>query len=355
VPWPGWAPAVAMFLIGLFGAVHFTLMDHSVFSLDREAIADLARSQPRAARLLVKQRENLDRTWLTLLTGSMLFGLLLALAVVTLGLRLAGWADASSPPSGHLGISVAGALVFAVAVHMALAEGLPRMAAGRFLEAMAPFSAQALRVWSVVFFPLVLPPLLALRLVARIKNTNLSERFADLDIEKRLLTLISVGQVEVTLEEEEREMIDHALEFGETSASDIMTARGEIVGFDTSSTQEEALDIMRTAPRSRVLVYNGSRDEIVGVLLTKQILLNPKVDYHEQIRPPLFVEHDMDLVDLLALMRSKRTQMVVVLDEYGSTAGVASFDDLLGAIVGQMPGDDVDATHPMGAAEGSAS
>jgi CBS domain containing-hemolysin-like protein len=83
-------------------------------------------------------------------------------------------------------------------------------------------------------------------------------------VETRLLALISASRVNVSLEEDEREMIDHVLEFGQSTAGDIMTPKSGIVGFDTDTPQDEALAIMRETPRSRVLVYNGSFNNIVG-------------------------------------------------------------------------------------------
>ena len=328
-------------VIGLAGSAHFTILNYSLFSLDSEGLEDLGRSRPRAAELLGRLRRELDRTWYTLLTGSLLFNLALALTVCGALANLGGgWS------LGRGGLVFAGgpvwalsALALAALAVLFLGEVLPGLLSARFLEALAPGSARCMRFWLVVLWPLTAPPLMMLRFAGRLSGVSVGDALANLEVEKRLLTLIGVGNVDVSLEEEEREMIDHALEFGESTVGDIMTPRSEIMCFDTESSQQEALAIMRRTPRSRVLVYTKSLDEVLGVLHTKQILLNPEVDYHELLHAALFVDQDMDLVELLALMRGQRTQLVVVLDSYGATAGVASFDDLLEALVGQIPDD----------------
>jgi CBS domain containing-hemolysin-like protein len=319
--------------IGLVGAFHFTLLKCVFFAFDPEEFQDYMRLHTRFAERLRVLSASLDRTWFTLLGGWLLSGLLYILSGFSFLILVQN--SGSWPCAYSLSLLLALVLLFYF-----FGELLPSVFAVRNLKALTPASVAVLKFWSVALAPLILPLVRLLRGTARLRGHEISERFKSLTVETRLLSLISASRVNVSLEEDEREMIDHVLEFGQSTAGDIMTPKSGIVGFDTSTSQAEALEIMRGTPRSRVLVYDGSLNDIVGVLHTKQILLNPDSDYHLQLHDPLFVEEDMDLVELLALIRSEHTQLAIVLDRWGTTMGVVTFDDLLGAIVGPAAGEE---------------
>jgi len=314
--------------VGLIGAFQFTLLKCVFFAFDPEEFQDYTRTHARFSERVKVLSNALDRTWFTLFGGWLFSSLLFILSGFAYLILWQG--DGTGWPVAYC----AATLLVLVLLLYFCGELLPAVLAVRNLKALTPVSVLMLRFWSLALAPLILPFVHLLRGAVRLRGHDISERFKPLMVETRLLALISASRVNVSLEEDEREMIDHVLEFGQSTAGDIMTPKSGIVGFDTDTPQDEALAIMRETPRSRVLVYNGSFNNIVGVLHTKQILLNPDSDYHEQLHPPLFVEEDTDLVELLAVIRAERTQLAIVLDRWGTTRGVVTFDDLLGAIVG---------------------
>lgn len=320
----GWG--VAALVLGILGSGLFKVLDHAIFWLDANEIEDLARARPRQWGALERLRADFGRTWLTLQCGETFFNLVLAVSTAWLVLRLS---------DGQL-TGVAGLLCVLCAVCGVLFLGdiLPGILVGRWLGELAPLSARIVQVLVWALWPLYAAPMGLMRLWGKVWESSLQDSDRVLEVEKRLLTLIGVGEVDVALEEDEREMIDHALEFGDRCACDVMTSRAEVFGFDDSLEQGEVLDLMRNAPYSRVLVYRRSLDDLVGVLHAKHVLLDPATDYRQLVAPPLFVPEDMDLVELTALMRKRRSQLVVVLDAYGATAGVVSMNDILEAIVG---------------------
>ena len=326
---PTWGWISFGLCLGLAGSSLFAILGYALFALDVKEIGALARSRPRSARVLVQLRKNLDLTWFALLAGSVLSNLLFAMG--------AGGAVLSVLDGAPGGLAFVVSLVAAIVAVLVFGEIVPGLLAARWLARLAPFAAQVTRVWSNVMLPLSVGPVYLLRLCGRFSRVSAQERQRMLEVERRLLTWIGLGEIDVSLEEEEREMIDHAFGFGERTAGDVMRPRAEVVGFDADLAQSAALAFMRDTPYSRVLVCRGTLDDILGVLHTKQILLNAETDYHQMLAPPLFVPDDMDLAELMALMKKERCQLVVVLDRYGATAGIVSMDDLLQELVGPPP------------------
>jgi CBS domain containing-hemolysin-like protein len=322
-----WLWIVAGGLLGLAGSAFFNFLDNAVFSLDSDEIENLERGMQAADRRLTRLREDMDRSWFALLAGALLFNLLFGLSV---GVAVAALVGRFSPLSAFL------ALVCAVIAVLVFGEVLPGLLATRWRKSHAYAAARQVQICSWFLSPLFLPPLALLRLFSRLTGLNTEERKRAVETEKRLLAMIGLGKVDVGLEEEEREMIDHALEFSESTARDIMTPRGKIAAFENSISQEEALRFLKEVNRGRVLVYDRSLDNVVGVVHAKQLLLNPETDYHQLIDPPLLALEDMELFELMSLMKKHRRQLAVVMDEYGSTAGIVSMNNLLAALVGPI-------------------
>jgi putative hemolysin len=326
----------ALLILGAVGTVVFGLLDLSLFALSPEEIEDLSHFRPRTARILHRLHANLDRTWITLLTGRLLSGFLVGFMTIAM---LSG--RATFPMSSGFVLSLERdvlPIVAALVLLLLCGEVAPGLIAARWLKPVAPWAARGLRVAEYALSPFVALPLAVLRVAEWFVDDARIDAFRrTLSVEKRLLVLVGLGEVDVdvTFEEEEREMIDQALEFGQSQARNLMRPRDAIVGFDTETSQEEVLTLMRQTPVHRVLVFEETMDKVVGIVHTKQVLLNTDEDYHRFIATPLFVEEEMDLIDLMARMRAEHCHLAVVLDTYGATAGVIAMDDLFDALVGK--------------------
>lgn len=135
-------------------------------------------------------------------------------------------------------------------------------------------------------------------------------------------------------------MLEGVFEFSEKSAQDVMTPRTEIIGLAADATVEDAADIVAAAGRSRYPVYTASLDEIVGVVLAKDILRalrdTATIPVKRIMRDPLLVPGTREVEDVLTDMKRLKTHLAVVLDEYGGTAGLVTMEDLLEEIVGEI-------------------
>lgn len=153
--------------------------------------------------------------------------------------------------------------------------------------------------------------------------------------ERELRLLTHVRGVDRLVEEDAADMIDSVREFAEATAREVMTPRTDIEGVPRSIEKDELIDRLRAAEYSRLVVYGQNLDDIQGVLLAKEILLNRPEDPFELMRKPIFVSRDARLPDLLRRLRHAPSYMAVVLDEYGGTAGILTLHDLFERVIGE--------------------
>ena len=159
--------------------------------------------------------------------------------------------------------------------------------------------------------------------------------------EEELRTLVDVGASEGVVEREEREMIHKVFELEDTPVRAVMVPRTDMVCLDIKTTPTEILPGLREHLHSRVPVYEGSIDVIVGILYTKDLLpyiegLPPGFALRERLHPPYFVPESKRADMLLQEFQAKKLHMAIVVDEYGGTAGLVTLEDLLEELVGEI-------------------
>lgn len=163
--------------------------------------------------------------------------------------------------------------------------------------------------------------------------------------EEEIISMVNEGHELGVLEAGEVEMITNIFEFGDKEASDIMTHRNSITAIDSQMPFKEALNFMLKESNSRYPVFEENLDHIVGVLYLKDAMrihtsdegLNRAVGSVEGlIREAVFVPETKNIDDLFRSMQSEKNQMVIVMDEYGQTAGLVTMEDILEEIVGNI-------------------
>src|SRR5258705_1093421 len=160
--------------------------------------------------------------------------------------------------------------------------------------------------------------------------------------EEELRTLVDVGASEGVVEREEREMIHKVFELEDTLARSVMVPRTDMFCLDVETPREEILPALRENLHSRVPVFEGSLDVIVGILYTKDLLpyvatgLPPDFDLRAHLHPPYFVPESKRADALLQEFQAKKLHMAIVVDEYGGTAGLVALEDLLEELVGEI-------------------
>jgi CBS domain containing-hemolysin-like protein len=169
--------------------------------------------------------------------------------------------------------------------------------------------------------------------------------------EDELRHMVDFAEEGEEIEEEERELIHSIFEFGDTVVREVMVPRPDMVSVKASSTLEEALGIVIKAGYSRIPIYEGDHDNIVGVLYAKDLMKR----MHEKSAPtkvsslgraPTFIPEQKKVAELLREMQKQHVHMAIVVDEYGGTAGLVTIEDLIEEIVGEIV-DEYDQEEPL--------
>ena len=164
-----------------------------------------------------------------------------------------------------------------------------------------------------------------------------------------ILQAATEGAAEGAVDAEEVEMIESVMEFGDTHAGEIMTPRTDLFALPVGTPWQEACARIVEAGHTRVPVYERDIDHIIGVLYAKDLLQLVSQDrekpLREMMREPCFVPETKPLDDLLRQFKRRKVHLAVVLDEYGGTAGIATIEDLLEEIVGDIA-DEYDQDEP---------
>jgi putative hemolysin len=212
------------------------------------------------------------------------------------------------------------------------------------------------------FLPLLRPfyPLMAFaaepwhRSFDRLRQEELDETNAeeeDDDNNDDIEALIDVGEAEGIIEEEERELIQSAIEFGDTHVGEVMTPRTEIVALPKTATVREARNIIIESRHSRLPVYRDQIENVEGIIYVRDLLPSLSMGKADSpiapfIRPVYFVPETKPVAKLLREMQKAHAYLAMVIDEYGGVAGLVTVEDILEEIVGEIEDEDKSGEEP---------
>ena len=159
--------------------------------------------------------------------------------------------------------------------------------------------------------------------------------------EKELQDAINSSEEEGILNEAEGDMLQSIFEFGDTIVREVMVPRTDMICSPADATLSDFLELIISSGHSRVPLYEGSTDHIVGVVYAKDLLRNwgandDTLTLTEVMRTPYFIPETKRIEDLLVDFRTRRVHMAIAVDEYGGTSGLITIEDLLEEIVGDI-------------------
>ena len=296
--------------------------------------------------------EEASRLLGTLYLGNAILTILAsALAILTLFSPLTSALTEGGLPSGWAaGLSLASIVVGTACLLLTLGQLVPEAIAAAHAEQWALRLTWVVQLAQIALWPLVrLMVWASNRLAAPFGGIPFSG--TSLITEEEIKTLVDAGEEEGVIEEDEREMIYSIFAFGDTLAREVMVPRIDIVALDVNTPLPEAVDRVIEAGHSRIPVYEGSIDNIIGLLYAKDLLAylrngHDDLSLRDILRPAYFVPETKKVDDLLRELQQHRIHMAIAVDEYGGTAGLVTVEDILEEIVGEIQ-DEYDEEEPI--------
>ncbi|HHX38285.1 MAG TPA: DUF21 domain-containing protein, partial [Clostridiaceae bacterium] len=202
---------------------------------------------------------------------------------------------------------------------------------------------------SLSFLMRVFTPVSALFMSISRRISNLFPKAEEpLITEEEFFDIIETAEEEGILDKDQQELVNSALNFDVTTAGDIYTGRDKIVAIEVNSTYEEILQVIKTYKYSRLPVYEGNLDNIIGILHVKKFLKcylkQEKTDIRGLLTEVRFVNEKTPIDDLLRDLSNKKLHMSVVTNDFGKTLGIVTVEDILEELVGEILDED-DAVH----------
>jgi magnesium and cobalt exporter, CNNM family len=325
---------VALVLLLVFGNALFVAAEYALVTARRSRLEERGEAGSRGARVALQLMDRPVRFISTAQVGITVFGI----ALGAIGEPLVAHYLDFIPRGAAFAIS------FAVLTYLSvtLGELVPKAVALQRAESLAVVFALPIDLLARIAHPLIWLLDVSANGVLRLLRMKPAPAgmtaFTREDIRQSVAVAEDVGEIESA----EEEMLYKVFDFAEKEVSDVMVPRPDVVGLEIDLPPEEALAAVLGSPYTRYPVYRGSLDEIVGILHVRDLVaaLNDRgiaaVELGSLLRPATIVPETKDLGALLGEFRKTNQHMAVVMDEYGSTAGIVTLEDLLEEIVGEI-------------------
>ncbi|MFC7097446.1 hemolysin family protein [Halobaculum marinum] len=323
----GGAVAIAI-LIALSG--FFSSSEIAMFSLASHRVDHLVEQGRRGAEAVAELKSDPHRLLVTILVGNNLVNIAMSsIATALVGIYV-----------DNAGTAVLISTFGITSLVLLFGESAPKSYAVENTESWALRIARPLKLSEYVLLPLVVTFDYLTRLVNKVTGgrSAIETSYVTRD---EIQNMIQTGEREGVIEEEEREMLDRIFRFNKTIAKEVMTPRLDVTAVPKDASIDEAIETCVQADHERVPVYEGNLDNIIGVVNIRDLVRaryygEGETDLATVVQPTLHVPESKNADELLEEMQETRMQMVVVIDEFGTTEGILTLEDMVEEIVGEI-------------------
>ena len=327
---------LAILVLLLSASAFFSSAETALMTSNKLRIRNLAENGDKRAEKVLEITANTDKMLSAILIGNNIVNLSASALSTTLTLKVFG--------SSLVGVAT-GVLTFLILV---FGEITPKNVASKNAEDMALKYIGIISVLVIVLTPViyVVNKVAGIVISLFVKNNDDNNMVT----EDELRAMVEVSHEDGVIEKEEKKMIVNVVDFGDTVAGDIMLPRVDMVMVSVESSYGEILKIFREERYTRIPVYEESPDNVIGILNVKDFLLiedKENFSVKEHLREPLYTYEYKKTSSLMVDMRKTGANIVIVLDEYGTTVGLITLEDMLEEIVGEIR-DEFDADEDEG-------
>ncbi len=319
-----WVYAEIALLIVL--SAFFSGSEIAFASSNRLRLRSRAQGGDLADRLAFQIYEQYDDALIAILIGNNLVNIAASAAATVIAISL----------MGDRGTWVATLIM--TGIILLFGEILPKVIAAEEAEEFARITAVPLYGYMRILTPIVWLLQKSLALFDRIWEKRIPDESAV--TEDDLETIIDTVEDEGVIDGDRADLLQSALDFDDVLAYEIITPRVDMIALDADADQDEILEIIMDSKYSRIPVYRDTVDNIIGILhlnlVFREMAEGNPIDVEELMLPPVFVHKTMPLPDVLRVMKTKKSHLVVVTDEYGGTMGILSMEDVLEQLVGDL-------------------
>lgn len=305
-------------------SAYFSATETAFSSLNRIRLKNMAEKGNRRAAMVMKMSENYDVLLSTILIGNNIVNIASASLATVLFVRFLG---------DEAGASIS--TIVTTVVVLIFGEVSPKSIAKESPEAFAMFSAPLLRIFTVVLTPFNFFFIQWKKLLSMVFKASEDKGIT----EEELLTIVEEARQDGGIDEQESSLIRSAIEFTELEAGDIFTPRIDVEAVSVDADQEEIARVFADTGYSRLPVYEGNIDHVVGIVYQK--------DFHNRvyrtgeplgniIKPAMFIARNKKIGALLKELQQNKMHIAVILDEFGGTVGIVTMEDILEELVGEI-------------------
>lgn len=315
---------ILILLIGL--SAFFSSAETALTTVNKIRIRNLAEAGDKSAVTLTKVLEDQGKMLSAILVGNNVVNLTASSMSTTLAMNI--WSNKA------VGIAT-GILTLVILV---FGEISPKTISTLYSEKISLKYAKIIYLFMTVMTPVIYAVNVLSSGFLRLVHVD-PNRKQEAITEDELRTIVEVSHEEGVIESEEKKIINNVFDFGDSVAKDIMVPRIDMAMVEVGATYDELIDIFREEKYTRMPVYEETTDNVIGIINMKDVLLidrNEEFHVRDLLREPLYTYEYKNTAELMVEMRQTSNNMIIVLDEYGATAGMITLEDLLEEIVGEI-------------------
>ncbi|MGN8219321.1 hemolysin family protein [Halococcus morrhuae DSM 1307] len=324
------AIGVAVVVVLIVLSAFFSSSEIAMFSLAAHRVEALVEDGTPGAATMAELKSNPHRLLVTILVGNNLVNI--AMTSITTGLLALYYPQ---------GVAVAISTFGITALVLLFGESVPKSYAVENTESWALTIARPLKLAEYGLLPLIVVFDYLTRQINRITGggSAIETSYVTRD---EIQDIIETGEREGVIAEDEREMLQRIFRFNNTIAKEVMTPRLDVTAVTTDTSIEEAIETCVQSGHARVPVCEGSLDNVIGTVHIRDLVRDLNygesgdLDIEDLIRPTLHVPESKNVDELLTEMRSDRMRIAIVVDEFGTTEGLVSVEDMIEEIVGEI-------------------